>query len=299
MRQTYNNIEIILINDGSNDNTENICKRLEQEDKRIRYFYQENSGEGGARNRGLMYVKGKYIVFVDSDDVVPEDGIYSLYLHRDYPLVIGGIKKSEYGKLQYHIPQENDIKSKKEIVQYVVDSKKMYFINTVWAKLFQADIVLNHQITFNDLKYAADTFFVYSYLRYVDKMYVVGKPVYHVISSENSMSLRKVDHAWEIMKSLYEYGQNLIEHNDTFSKFLLLNRCIKQALILQNRFSRRSFYDTCTKIKKYLAQLDIKITYEKMSLYQKVIFIGIMNDYNFFLYLFFKLRRVMCMALKK
>ena len=73
INQTYKNWELIIVNDGSKDNTERIVKSYD--DKRIKYFYQENKGVSAARNRALEVAKGKYITFLDSDDYLPPNSI--------------------------------------------------------------------------------------------------------------------------------------------------------------------------------------------------------------------------------
>lgn len=73
--QTYQNIEIILIDDGSTDNSGRICKKLAQEDHRIIYLRKENGGVSSARNLGLQYATGSYIGFVDSDDYISKNNV--------------------------------------------------------------------------------------------------------------------------------------------------------------------------------------------------------------------------------
>lgn len=68
--QTYKNIEIILVNDGSKDNSGEICKQYTIRDSRIKYLEQENSGVGAARNAGLKIATGQYVMFCDSDDYI-------------------------------------------------------------------------------------------------------------------------------------------------------------------------------------------------------------------------------------
>ena len=71
--QTYKNFECLLINDGSPDNSAEICREYVEKDARFRYFEKENGGLASARNLGIKYSKGKYISFIDSDDWVEPD----------------------------------------------------------------------------------------------------------------------------------------------------------------------------------------------------------------------------------
>lgn len=79
INQIYKNIEIIVVNDGSTDNSENICKKYAEEDKRIVLTNQSNKGLSAARNAGLEAAKGKYVMFVDSDDYVEENYVFHPY----------------------------------------------------------------------------------------------------------------------------------------------------------------------------------------------------------------------------
>ena len=175
----------------------------------------------------------------------------------------------------------------------------MYFINTVWGKLYWADTIISNNIRFNDFKYGADTNFVYDYIRYINKMYVVGKNVYNVMAVENSMSVRKVNDSWYIMRELYENGSRLIIDKDRSSRFLLLNRSLKQTLILQSRFQYDDFHKTCEEIRRYLYDNQISLNDLKMDSYQKFVVYGIIKERDFRLYFSFKLRRFAKIVLKK
>ena len=67
IEQTYKDIEILIVNDGSKDSTKSICEEFSQKDARVRLVNQENGGEGAARNTGLREARGKYLTFVDAD----------------------------------------------------------------------------------------------------------------------------------------------------------------------------------------------------------------------------------------
>ncbi len=71
--QTYSDIEVLMINDGSSDDSESICKRFEEDDKRFKYIYQKNAGVSAARNTGLCNMQGEFFTFVDGDDWIEPD----------------------------------------------------------------------------------------------------------------------------------------------------------------------------------------------------------------------------------
>ena len=92
LEQTYNNFELLLINDGSKDNTLEVLKRYE--DARVKVYSFENQGAGKTRNKGIQLSKGKYITFIDADDYIDAD--YLEILHKeiqDNDVLISGYKK--------------------------------------------------------------------------------------------------------------------------------------------------------------------------------------------------------------
>lgn len=296
--QTYSHIEVILINDGSTDRTADICDQFLKQDERVRYYYQKNRGEGAARNTGIDYAKGELITFVDGDDTLPRDAIETLYVHKEHPLVIGGISKLENGKYRQHIPDES-VEDREGIVEYVTDRRKMYFINTVWAKLFRTEIIRQNALKFPDFKFGEDTAFIYQYLQYIDSMYVIGKIVYNVIAIENSMSKRKVHDAWKIMRTLYEMAVELLDEKDEKSRFLLMDRSIRQTLILQSRFSFNSFAMVCGDMKDFVDESHISYPGAEMTMYQKFVWNGIKKCHRITLFFAFKMRRILCTLIRK
>lgn len=105
VHQTYKKIEIILVNDGSTDNSFEVCKALSKLDPRIKVFNQPNKGLSGARNRGIAESKGEYLIFVDSDDYISYKSCFELVslTNTDSPdiiagcanVIVGGIKQAE------------------------------------------------------------------------------------------------------------------------------------------------------------------------------------------------------------
>lgn len=103
--QTYGNIEIILVNDGSPDSCCDICNEYAAKDERIVYVWQENSGLSAARNKGMDIFRGEYVLFVDSDDWVSVkmvESLLSLALEHDVPFVAGGYERVVSGRMPKH-----------------------------------------------------------------------------------------------------------------------------------------------------------------------------------------------------
>jgi len=95
LNQTYTEIEVIVIDDGSTDCSYTICKSFQNIDARIKVFHQENQGIHGARNTGIKLALGEYILFVDDDDYIDEkyiEYLYSCIIKNDADLVIAGCK---------------------------------------------------------------------------------------------------------------------------------------------------------------------------------------------------------------
>lgn len=167
--QTYKNIEIICVNDGSTDNTLDILNKYKLNDNRVVVVDQENSGASAARNHGLNYVTGDYIMFVDSDDWID---LYTCEialnkaLSNDYDLVIWN-----YIREFPNNPMPKQIFSDEEIVFFENDVKRKLqrrtlglfreelahpenadSIVTIWGKLYRASIIIDNKLKFVDLE---------------------------------------------------------------------------------------------------------------------------------------------------
>lgn len=116
--QTYTNIEIILVNDGSTDNSLQICNQFKEKDKRIKVINKKNGGLSDARNVGIKNAQGKYICFIDSDDFISEkyiEELHNLIVENKAQIAVCGFENvNEFGKSI----------SKKEIISQVISGKK-------------------------------------------------------------------------------------------------------------------------------------------------------------------------------
>lgn len=144
LNQTYKNLEIIAINDGSEDDSHKTLKLLAQEDERIRYYNQENHGVSYARNEGVKRATGKYITFVDGDDYVGENYILDLYSkakEHNADMVVCGLRMIDvHGNIVQDIVPGDYIKNEKE--------EWMCRISAVAAHFYRKDLWDKYNVRF-------------------------------------------------------------------------------------------------------------------------------------------------------
>ncbi len=187
--QTYENIEIIMVNDGSPDCSDHICKEFCDKDSRFKYIEQKNQGLSAARNTGIRASSGTYLVFVDSDDFVDENMIsdYMKIVRKYNPdMIISGYYADIYldDKLQQSIPysySKSYLKGKAQIIPATIKMKKNTLIDASWNKMYKKSILTENQIWMPEGKLYEDIDFMYHLLYYINSIYVTPKCYYHYI----------------------------------------------------------------------------------------------------------------------
>ncbi len=210
LTQTYTNLEIILVDDGSPDNCGSICDEYAQKDSRIKVIHKQNGGLSDARNAGLIVFKGEYLVFVDSDDFMPKDSIeymYNLAIKNDADLVIGGSEKFDEntGKIiwsTYNGAENVQVFDKAEAM-------KDFFINgcASWARLYKRKV--HNNVFFPVGEINEDEAIVLTILENCEKIVKSNYVVYNYRYRENSITsvdFNKNKLAW------YEHCENNLKY---------------------------------------------------------------------------------------
>lgn len=207
--QTINEWELLLIDDGSTDGSSQLCDQLAMTDPRIHTFHKVNGGVSSARNIGLQYAKGKYIMFCDSDDWVENDWCEKLYLaaaeNPDCLPICNYYRNSKNGEII------NKVKECSELSKYI---EKMDFfclnryelLGIPWNKIFRRSILKEHNIRFcEELSLGEDLIFNLDYLHYQSGGIVfINSPLNHYfLGNIESLSTKYYTNLSEIYQALY------------------------------------------------------------------------------------------------
>lgn len=182
--QTYRNIEIILIDDGSFDSSWDIIKSYSYQDGRIIALHQNNGGVCSARNNGIKHANGKWISFVDADDSLPINAIETMLAHAEennVDLIIGNFTKIQ-GSNKFYIHEYDD-----DIIDH--DMWKRIDAGRTWGQLYKSEIINRHDIRFIDgLAYSEDNVFLTNYSLYASSLEYISDSVYYYKINSDSVT---------------------------------------------------------------------------------------------------------------
>ena len=223
IEQEYRNFEVILVDDGSTDKSGIICDSYAEKYDYIRSFHKTNSGLGLTRNYGMKYAKGKYVMFVDSDDFLGPTCLQELVLPLDkekYDTVLGGFTrindagkislKKRYRSLSYF---GEDIKT--NVMEKMLgnapkknDSIKM----SVWNNLYSLELIKKYQLTFvSERKYISeDIVWDLDYFQYSKAVKIISSSEYYYRFNPDSLSHKYWPNKFELYVILYSYLLNKI-----------------------------------------------------------------------------------------
>lgn len=282
VNQTYKNIEIIIVNDGSTDSSGELCEKLANHDSRINVIHKKNAGLGLARNTGLEFVKGKYVTFIDSDDFADVDLIENLYngiILNNADTCIGGFKRvNDDGKVLYKEEYKSVTYSGNKVVQELLlrmlgssPEKSDAIRMSVWNVLFSVEIIKNNNLQFcSERKYISeDLMFDIDYYIHSYKTTIINSTDYNYRVNNNSLTMKYRDDRFVKCKFLYNevYGK-IKEYSLSQEAFLRLQRqyfvnvrvCIRQE---NTKISKLSYNDAIRNIKSICNDEQLQVIINK------------------------------------
>ena len=213
--QTYKNIEIILIDDGSEDNSLEICKNFQHKDERIKIISQKNQGVSSARNEGIECATGKCVTFIDSDDTVDKSFI---------EVLVNNVENDCLVKVNNKKINKNKLVARQEYLKEIISGK---ILGVSWGYLFERDLLKNINFDINT-SYMEDTIFIVQYLFKVKKIKVLKERLYYHQNNYNSLT-----NSNELERKINEYMYSI----DKIEYFLKENHTDEKIFknIIENR----------------------------------------------------------------
>lgn len=197
INQTYKNIEIILVDDGSPDNCPKMCDEWAQKDNRIKVVHKTNAGLGMARNTGMENASGKYIFFFDSDDYIAETIVEKCVARatkdKSEVVMFGHIDAYDDGRLvERHIPTEKLTYNGDDVVNVVLPSLFSYSLGfgVSACKMFNLDVLRKHNIVFKSEReiISEDAFFSLELYPKITAVSIVPDGLYYYYKRTGSLS---------------------------------------------------------------------------------------------------------------
>lgn len=212
IKQTYQNWELILVNDGSLDNSLKICNDYSNHDSRIKVYSQKNKGVSEARNLGIYHAKGEFVCFVDSDDSV-DDRLLEVLINnqKDSDLVICGMNRIINQKVEINCIENTTISGQEMIVDFMQKYYLFWLVSSPWGKLYKKMYIPRSGFD-KDISLGEDLKFNIAYFKNISNIKVISESLYNYY--DNDYSLTKV-----YKKGNYEAIDNIY---DVTKKYVLL-----------------------------------------------------------------------------
>lgn len=185
LSQTYKNLQIVLVDDGSSDNSWSICERYAASDKRVEIHHQDNRGVAVARNVLLSHIKGQYVLFVDSDDWVEPNMVeflVNLLQEKDADMSVCGSVINDC--FVSNIYEERRYLRNEAVERFLIHKE---FRGSLWNKLIKVNLLHNLSFTIN-VNYGEDALFCWDVLQRIDSIAFSDRELYHYRMNEASLS---------------------------------------------------------------------------------------------------------------
>lgn len=297
LSQTYKDLEIILVDDGSTDSSLAICRQYENKDMRVRVFHKENSGVSATRNVGINNAKGAYISFCDSDDVIKPE-LYEVLLEQlekeNVDRVCGGYEYLyDDGYTLYCKPRVVDgLYTKEFLLPMMIDDGTVsgFLFSGVNNSIFKKEILDNNNIRFREhIKYNEDSLFSFEYAMHSNGVYSMQSHPFYLYRqhSDSSTSRRPSGEKYEqVHECLQELCQDWKEINLPLQmERRIVTISLWDILDVSKANECKSSIQVIKKIISKIPQENYKtLNFSKMNRYKKVYCFLMKNNHPILLY---------------
>lgn len=315
LKQTYTNFEVIIVNDGSTDNSLNTCKKYEDKDSRFKVISIKNQGVSVARNIGLLNSNGDYVTFLDSDDWIDSnalDKIYKIISTKNYDIIQSNLYINTPNKQSLYLEKQDDlvVLNKREILESIISIKyslvkydgKYLNCRCAGAKFYRRELLKENDISFPiGVKAFEDGIFnLQAYLKAKD-IYIMKDAVYHYMQYDTSATGKYyLDQEQQNIAVLSEVKK--IVDISRYELLPIYNYCVfelyyvwidkivrvndiwnrKQKIAKMREIYNNPLYNEAIK----------NLDKENLTLIYKMVYILSKKEYFYLLYLMFKIKKI-------
>ncbi len=267
IKQTYKELEIILIDDGSEDSSGKICDEYAEKDKRIKVVHRQNQGISLERNFGISIAKGKYIGFVDTDDYIEPSMIEKL---------VESIEKNntDISICNYYPNNKTNLEelfTSRKAMTYIMNKK--YFRGYTWNKLYKTEMM--RKLLFDKTIFMAeDLLFNCEYLLESEKCSYINEKLYHYNINNNSISNSKISEKYLTILDMYDKLKKIYQDNNIdylpylyIDNFKVCCDIIYRNSLIEDKLDIKRVYEIKEELfKKIMKSQDIKLI-KKIEVY--------------------------------
>lgn len=218
LNQTFKEFELILLDDGSTDDSGRICDEYAEKDARIRVVHKENSGVSDTRNQGIAMAKGEYLQFLDGDDWISPDatGLFVRTITEyqcdmviaDFYRVIGE-RVSPKGAIE-----EAGLMDKISYATNMMENPADFYYGVLWNKLYKRSVIEAHQLKMDrSISWCEDFIFNLEYIGHIQSIYALKVPVYYYVKTKGSLVSQGMS-----MKKTIQMKRTVFTHYNNFYK---------------------------------------------------------------------------------
>lgn len=193
LNQEYKSFELILVDDGSTDQSAVICFDYMQKDKRVKVIHKKNTGVSDSRNQALNQAKGTYIQFLDSDDWIAPEATRLLVRSME-AFACDMVITDFYRVSGEHMAQKGDINenrilTRQEFSEHMIENPADFYYGVLWNKMYRRDIIQKNNIRMDEsLNWCEDFLFNLEYIRHAHSFYALQIPIYYYMKRKGSLA---------------------------------------------------------------------------------------------------------------
>lgn len=192
LNQTYKELEVILLDDGSSDTSGQICDEYALLDTRVKVVHKENTGVSDTRNQGISMAKGEYIQFLDSDDWITPDATASFVraaTEQACDLVIADFYRVVNERVsQKGAIEEDGLMDRLAFATNMMQNPADFYYGVLWNKLYKRSVIEEHQVKMDsEISWCEDFMFNLEYIRHIQSIYVLKVPIYYYVKTKGSL----------------------------------------------------------------------------------------------------------------